>query len=229
MRTLTLIVITILSVTRITIVGAEETAPVKPGWVHYRAPIFPPGLGGVINGAGDVVMVVTVDDKGKIIESIALQATRIEFVEAINRVSGDWQFEATASNTWPRREVLEFNFRRSGVVTAISHAEAAKEEFVTTNELKIRTMQWKDLDAEPQKISSAMPKVSKTMLVEYGSKPLLVHFIIDEQGRVRVPVVSTDNAELAEAVLNAVRQWRYSPPLYQQKPTAVEVTRALTF
>jgi outer membrane biosynthesis protein TonB len=205
----------------------DETGAPKKGWIHYRAPVFPVGLRGVTNGAGDVVMVVTIDEQGKISDSVALQATSQEFIDAVNHVSGDWQFETAPSPTTPRREVLEFNFRRSGVITAISHAEAAQESFTSTSSFKIRTVQWKDLDAEPKKLTSVNPNISKAMLEKYGNKPLLVNFIIDEQGLVRVPVVSTTDAELAQSVLTAVRQWRYSPPMSQQKPIAVEVTRAL--
>ena len=65
------------------------------------------------------------------------------------------------------------------------------------------------------------------MMVKLGTQPLNINFVIDREGNVRVPVVNVEDPELAKVVLAAVRTWRYTPPLHQQEPVAVEVTRAL--
>lgn len=224
---------------------------------RYDMPRFPPELVGVKAGDGEVVMVVTIDSAGAVNDSAVLEATNEAFARSAVRAVSDWRFgaksfvstasalaltmttpdEATASNpavvadtetTFPRRKVLQFSFKRSGVVTTLSHAEAARENFVTTNIPQIRSVPWNQLDAEPQRLSATMPKVSKTILATQGSQPLMLNFVIDREGRVRVPVVPASvHPELANSLLAAVRTWRYSPPLYQQRPVVVEVTRAL--
>jgi len=228
MRSLVLSVMLAAGIVGSALAHAEDAAPEIKGLINYRAPLYPIGLPGITNGAGDVVMVMTIDAQGKVEDSFAILATDEPFVAAVKRAIPEWQFAPTASSTYPRREILEFNFRRSGVVTAVTHLEATSEEFITTRTAKIKTVQWAELDAEPKKIHSPVPSVSVATLKKQAGKPLLINFIVDEYGKTRVPVVNTDDAQLAQAVLKAVREWRYSPPIHQGKPVAVEVTRQLT-
>jgi TonB family protein len=57
-----------------------------------------------------------------------------------------------------------------------------------------------------------------------------VSFVIDENGRVRVPIVlgATEPA-LGEAALDLVRSWRFDPPSHAGEPVLVEDRKTLTF
>jgi len=216
--------------------AADKFQSTVPGLISYEMPRFPPELVGIKAGDGDVVMVVTMDSTGAVNDSLVLEATNEAFARSATRSVNNWRFSTesslpatpSADATFPRREVLQFSFRRSGVVTTLSHAEAARENFVASNIPEVHTVRWNQLDAEPQRISAAMPKVSKAILATHGAQPLTINFVIDREGRVRVPVVPAWlHLELANAVLAAVRSWRYTPPLYQQQPVTVEVTKAM--
>lgn len=211
--------------------SALATAPdvqSLPGLTNYVAPKFPMELRGVKQGDGLVVMALTIDAQGKVSDSIALAASHDAFVHAVIDAIADWTFAPVSGSTAPRRETVEFEFKRQGVITTLTRAEAAHDAFVSASIVERKTVQWHELDAEPTRLESGMPRVSKAALKKLGGKPLMINFVIDAQGRVRIPVISTsEDPELSEKVLEAVRQWRYSPPLHKGNPVAVEVTRSL--
>jgi TonB family protein len=202
--------------------------PSLEGLLRAPMPRFPPELVGVKAGDGEAVMVITIGTGGLVEDSVALEATHEAFAREATDAIKDWQFASGAGTTWPRREVLQFSFKRSGVVTTLSHAEGAREHFIGTPVPRLRTVPLGELDREPMRTASTMPQVSKAALAKRGKEPLMVNFVIDREGRVRVPVVTVaDDPEFAQAVLAAVRQWRYTPPLQNGEPVAVEMTRSL--
>ena len=58
-------------------------------------------------------------------------------------------------------------------------------------------------------------------------------FLIDEEGRVRLPAVSRAtneaNEELAAAAVTAVTQWRFEPPTAKGKPVLVRAQQDFAF
>ena len=221
--------------------AADSFQPAALGLIRYDMPRFPPELVGVKAGDGEVVMAITIDAAGAVSDSVVLEATNEAFARSASQAVSNWRFSstgpaATASSSkaspsitsaLPRREVLQFSFKRSGVVTSVSHGEAARESFSLPNIPKLQSIPWAQLDSEPQRLSAVMPSLSDAMMAKLGTHPLTINFVIDREGNVRIPVVNVEDPELAKVVLAAVRTWRYTPPLYQQKPVAVEVTRAL--
>lgn len=204
-----------------------ESGPGLEGLVKYSMPNFPAGLRGVMSGDGEVVVALTIGSDGTVKDSVALLATNFDFAREALRAVNNWQFSPMEAQTWPRREVLEFSFRRSGVVTSMSHAEAAKDGFLSKAYFQIQTVQQEELDSEPQRISGAMPALSRSALDGLGKQTIVINFVIDTDGLVRVPVVmEPNNPEVAKAVLGVVEAWRYSPPSREGKPVLAEVTRA---
>ena len=221
--------------------AADSFQPDALGLIRYDMPRFPPELVGVKAGDGEVVMAITIDSAGAVSDSVVLVATNEAFARSATQTVSDWRFSSTSSastasasiassskaSNLPRREVLQFSFKRSGVVTSLSHGEAARESFISPNIPKLQSIPWAQLDSEPERLSAVMPSLSDAMMAKLGSHPLTINFVIDREGNVRVPVVNVEDPELAKVVLAAVRTWRYTPPLHQQEPVAVEVTRAL--
>ncbi len=190
-------------------------------------------------GDGEVVVVITIDDDGKVNDSLALEATNEAFANATISAVSEWLFKpidelaanSTAfdlTKTSPRREVLQFNFKRSGVVTTMSHADAARDGFVGTRGPELRTVDWKALDSEPRPISVNMPQLPPSTSATRDKTPLVINFVIDRQGQVRVPVIlGLADPALAKIVLSTVKTWRYTPPMQNKQAVAVEVTNAL--
>lgn len=203
------------------------------GVISAPLPRFPPDLVGIKSSDGEVLLAFTIDAEGKVSDSLALRATNDSFANAATRAVNLWEFSPqkdvlARSESWPRREVTQFVFRRSGSVTTMSHAEAARDSFISTTTPQVITVQWDELDAEPEWLTTGMPRISKAVIEQHGDSPVAVHFIVDRQGQVRVPVISgTENLDLAHAVLESVRQWQYSSPMFRNQAVSAEVTRVL--
>jgi outer membrane biosynthesis protein TonB len=217
--------------------GAEKFPEVSLGLIDYALPRFPPELVGVKAGDGEVIIAVTIDAAGAVDDSVILEATNEAFARSTTLAVSSWQFSvddsvstkasSEAGSMLPRREVLQFSFKRSGVVTSLNHGEAARASFVTPNIPQFKSVPWSALDSEPQRLSATMPSLSSAMQMKLGTQPLQVNFVIDREGYVRVPVINVADPELAKVVLAAVRTWRYTSPVHQQQAVAVEVTKAL--
>jgi TonB family protein len=71
-------------------------------------------------------------------------------------------------------------------------------------------------------------KLASASLANRGDRQVMVNFVIDRKGAVRVPVVTAaEPRELALAVVQMMRNWRFSAPLQHGQPVAVEVTKSL--
>lgn len=210
----------------VTAASAHESIAQTPA--QQPMPRFPAELAGAKAGDGEVVLAVTVDSEGRALDMVALEATHEAFVRAATDAVREWIFPARDSDTWPRREVLQFNFKRTGAVSTLSHREAALDAFKGQTVAALRTVPLEQLDRKPERRVAPMPNVPQAALRRHGGKPLMVNFVVDQEGRVRVPVLAeVQDAALAETVLAAVRQWRYSPPTQKGVPVAAEMTRAL--
>jgi len=210
--------------------SASESSNAPPaGLLKYSPPQFPVGLRGIMAGDAQVVLAITVNGDGQVVDSVALQATQKEFADAAIEAVMEWQFAAAKPTGYlPRREVMEFAFHRDGVVTTLQHVEAAREGFnLTTRHPDIRTVKVTELDAPPQRLTAQMARVSTAQLDTQGKQPLVVNFVIDTTGKVRVPVATVSDPQLAQSVLDAVKQWRYAPPTQDGLPVLVEVTRSM--
>lgn len=58
---------------------------------------------------------------------------------------------------------------------------------------------------------------------------VLLHAIIDKEGKISDAQVLSGDDLLAQAALEAVRQWRYKPMLYDGEPAEVDTTITVTF
>lgn len=58
---------------------------------------------------------------------------------------------------------------------------------------------------------------------------VVLHAIIDKEGKISEVQVLSGNDSLAQSALEAVRQWRYKPMLFDGEPTEVDTTITVTF
>jgi TonB family protein len=207
-----------------------STAQAPAGVQQYQAPVFPQQLRGSNISDGYATVTFTVSESGHIDDALILEASHVAFAEAVLRVLPNWLLTPGSTQTLPRREVVEFDFKRSGVVTTASHFDAAKAAFPPSRAGEVQIAQWAQLEAPPQRTVTVMPKLAKTRIAQLDKEAkanrVVVSFVIDQEGRVRVPIVAASTEPyVAGEVLTAIKQWRYTPPIYQGKPIAVEVTR----
>lgn len=200
---------------------SESFAPYGIAFRRYEAPQFPYQLRALGVGQGYSVIVVTVDRDGGVLDAVGIEASDGAFIKAVLDVLPQWRFEPTESETFPRREILHYRFRLSGVVRMLTHREGAQEGFADSREdfARIRTIPWNDLDTPPARIDD---EATKPPAPVQGSAEL--SFVIDQNGRVRVPVVlGASDSDTGVAAIAAIHRWRFSLPTQNGEHVLAEV------
>jgi periplasmic protein TonB len=207
--------------------------PQLPPLARYEPPSFPESLRLTSIADGYATMLFTIDDDGRVIDSIATEASHPAFEKAMQETFAKWRFEPAANNTTPRRELIQFDFRRSGVVSSLSQRDASKSFFPVApaeSERPIRTIDWSDLPNPPQRVAGEMPAYPQSLRAQGIQGVALLSFIVDTQGRVRVPVsLNASDARFARAALAAVKHWRFTPAELASEPVNLRVERTFNF
>lgn len=99
-----------------------------------------------------------------------------------------------------------------------------EEAIMRTNDHVVRLFQLGDLDRTPSLLTDESPR----HLADTGQ--LVLEFLIDVQGGVRMPAVLTGDAPVPDhAILDVVRRWRFSVPCRAGEPVPVLVRQQIRF
>ena len=200
----------------------QSFAPYGMEFTRYRAPDFPPELRATGVATGYSVIAVTVAPDGRVADAIGIEASDQAFIDAVLTVTPEWVFAPVPDPpTEPRREVLHYRFRMSGVVSVLTHREGAEAAFAGSADdfPRIRTVRFSDMEVPPVRLlpENEPPRSRFTGTAE-------VNFIIDQTGRVRVPaIVEASDWDAALIALDAVADWQFTPPEDDGRPVLVEV------
>jgi TonB family protein len=190
----------------------------------YKSPSFPAELKGTLTTAGYTTIAYVVRSDGSIDDAVVLEASHVAFAEAAMAVVPDWRFEPIP-NTLPRREVLRLQFSQTDAIKMLSHLDSTRAAFPLSQSerLPIRTLPSTELEQPLERVSTITPRSSVAGQVA-------VSYVIDTEGRVRVPTVTNaPNDQVALAVVEAVKQWRFKPSMHEGVPVLVEDRRSFTF
>jgi TonB family protein len=191
-------------------------------------PRFPLSLRGTEHSAGHAIVALTVDRDGRVDDVVTLEASHPAFGSAAEAAVRSWEFEPAEASTRPPRDVRQFEFRSAGVIDTLTHAQASERAFAPAPvRPQVRTVAWNDLPSPPTALASPPPRLAAGALARLAGQPVIVSFIIDTDGAVRVPVVDASvDAEIATAVVQALREWRFAPPRRDGEPVVVQAHRA---
>jgi TonB family protein len=210
---------------------SKQQRATLPAMRHYEAPVFPVRLRMTPVTQGYATVAYTVGSDGRIIDALTLEATHPAFGDAVLEAMSSWILEPAPSASLPRREITEFVFERKAVTT-LSHVDSAKAAFSPTldDAEQVTTVAWDRIDNKPQRIATATPVYPSSAKATGIAAKVAVSFVIDKTGAVRVPsAASTSNSEFADAAVNAVKQWKFTPAQHQGRAAQVEVVRNFTF
>jgi len=186
--------------------------------------MFPNGV--LLHGiySGKVRLVVSVDAEGHLVDLLVVSYTNAAFVSPVVRAVKNWTYEPAKVRGRARasRVDLSFVFKSDLNVTVMnSDVNFIHELFAEQNEFQPSLL--KDLDHIPTPIHVVSPSITDGELAPGEERVVSVEFYIDQEGKVRVPAVSRDQADdrLAAAAVAAVEQWRFEPPLRKKQPVLV--------
>lgn len=214
---------------------AAVAQPRNLGLVSYRPPAVPR-----LVTDGSAIVALTIRANGRVDDSVALAASGRVFANSAAEAVLGWRFErdpklglgrGAVPSLVLRREIVEFVFKRGGVVTSMSHFESAKTWFPAAGGSSVSLVRSEDLDT-PLTRTEGPPGEDTAKLASSlsAAAAVIVSFVVDETGGVRVPLAeNTEDPALIAAALEVVRGWRYEPPLRGGKPVLVEERARLTF
>lgn len=215
--------------------GARHAQPRSLGLISYQEPVVPK-----LEIDASAVVVFTIRANGRVADAVTLTAT--------NRVLGDsardavlaWRFERDPTlgrgrDAEPskvlRRELVEFVFKRDGIVTSMSHRDSAKSWFPPDYEPVVRLVQAAELEPPLERLEQPSSAATAELVRNRTSGgSVLVSYVVDEAGAVRVPIAERgEDPTLIDAALALVSGWRYAPPTHGGEPVLVEARETLFF
>jgi TonB family protein len=195
---------------------------------------FPSLLSDSLVMTGDATVAIRVERDGRLADCLVTGYSRKEFADTAVAALKAWRFDPPRVNgvPWSSVQEVHFDFSRTGVVVSYSGLdiimgqvdEMAKGRYV------YRTRTLRELDRIPTPVH-VVPPVSPALSGGEKKRTVAVEFYIDEEGRVRLPTVTRADvgSPCAASALDAVKQWRFEPPLYRGRPTLVFVRQEFNF
>ena len=196
---------------------------------------YPPSLLSEGIRSGEVGVMITIDDKGILTDSMITRYTHPQFAAEALRAMQGWKYTPARVNGVPVSVRTELNllFEAKGQVMTLDAGSTLRQltAFGYRADFTDNLCSVTELDAQPaptHTVSPQHPGMTRDGKVTPGRAVL--EFIIDEKGTPRMPVVvSTTDADFATTAADALSQWRFTPPLRHGKPVAVKVRQEFVF
>jgi TonB family protein len=216
-----------------TSLGLAAPPPDHVPWRAYEEPVFPAQLLSTLIRDGSASVVFTFDETGRITDRVALHASHPAFVVAVFEAARHWEIDTTKLPHAIRRETVAYDFQRSTVIISRTERDAMKAAFTPYGDergVAFSTCREEQLGVPLETLATSVPEFPSALKARQIRGSATVSFIVDAGGGVRVPaVIDATEPEFGEAVLAAVRQWRFSSPQVGGFPIQVMVERTFSF
>lgn len=202
--------------------------------IQTVAPDFPESLYRIYRNGGQARIDIRVNAQGELSESLAVSYTDRRFADLALKAVKQWNFEPARRKGEPVSVCvpLTFNFEAQGVVLTISATELFEGQInsVHGEANTYRPYTLNELDRIPIPIRADAPRYLKEMAESGLQGKVEIEFYIDEEGTVRMPViVGQPQMELAELAMEAVRGWKFEPPMRKGQPVLARVQQLFRF
>ncbi len=197
--------------------------------------IFPPSLlaQGITNG--EAWLVISIGADGKLTDALVSRYTERAFANEAMRAIRQWQFEPVRVHGRPVDVCLEvrFSFAATGCIVSLDPFTTMQKFTAIANQPNYQKhiCQADELDRLPvptRKVSPLHPGLTPNAKVTGGK--VVLEFIVDETGHVRMPVlVSANDVEFGNRATEALTQWEFTTPTRRGKPVAVWVRQEFVF
>lgn len=206
------------------ILGSDEEEAIRElGLTKCVIPEFPSNLrrDGVARGTASVI--ITRDVAGAPVDILLLESTHPEFGDAAVTAVKQWRFLPLGAGQprVQRTEVVSFDFAMQGVVFAPAAGRTAAIDLTrrTASGPSIHLVSFDQLDHPIKAIRQVMPGFPAAMVGHVEQGWANVEFLVDEDGRVRVPIVVMESAPaFGDAALVAVANWQFEHPRENGRP-----------
>lgn len=203
--------------------------------LETRLPLYPFELLQLGVREGDVRIAFSVDANGRIDDMLPIAYTRREFAAATMAALRQWRFEPARFNGQPIAASTEVSvhFEVEGtIVVSLTPTDTVNARILQMTDSRdyYRPRALKELDRIPTPISAPSPAFPQRLTAPGSAAQVTVTFFIDEQGAVRLPsITANDDPELAAVVIQALRNWKFEPPMCKGRPVLVRASQQFNF
>lgn len=191
---------------------------VAPRLIGAVLPVYPYALYREgMHGKAEVAFAV--GPNGFVVDAKVVKADRPEFGQAVCAMLDEYRFEPALKAGKPcaalMRVVEDFSFNSNDL--ALSYEDRRIARLLKENSPKLFRLQ--NLDALPRALSERPPVYPRVLAHKTSDGKALVSFVIDRTGAVRWPhAVSATEDAFGYAAVQAIAQWKFTPPLMHGKP-----------
>lgn len=196
---------------------------------------FPAALAFSTLTSGEVQVLINVDADGRLADLLVTGYTEKAFADEAVNLLRQWRYRPATVNGGPVgiRLELQIKFVATGRVISLTALEATAAFAQRSMPLSLlrRVCTAAELDHPIEALQTVSPShPGKAENTPQPSGTTLIDFYVDEEGRIRMPVVmESTNPIYAQAAVGALSQWRFSLPTCRGKPVAVRVQQKFIF
>jgi TonB family protein len=183
---------------------------------------------------GYVRIVISVSREGVLNDYMVVAYSRKAFAKSVEDVIRKWTFEPAMLNGQPVSVISELNieFEATGIVVNSDFFDIVNN-FLTpwrNERMEYQPATLRDIDKIPEPIK-VVPPVYGPSYRNAGIKgDVTIGFYINEEGKVCMPsIIKADHMVLADLAMEALSQWKFSPPTMRGDPVLVKATQTFKF
>ncbi len=217
--------------------GIPNAVAVEDGYVPCRVhqntrPNFPIRLlhQGVLHGA--TTLVLEISPEGKVTDHLVTSYTHPDFASSVQYALKDWTFEPGTHNSRPiiSMVTIEFEFTTSGVITYEKHPTSLRLDEYLDRKYAYFAHGPESLDRKPVLLTRTAPVYPEAWIAQGRRGAISVRFYIDETGKPRLPMPAPGSDDfLAASAMQALKQWRFEPPLVNGQPALAYAEQVFVF
>lgn len=184
---------------------------------------------------GESCVIFNIDAEGNLADYLVAHFTHQSFAEEAVRALRAWRYEPARQYGEPIgvRASMVFRFEAKGQVVSTMGIDTMNSLFasVGSKSLVFQVVDPGEVDRDPFPLKTVMPRhPGRAERKDLSAGRVVVDFYLDHEGRPRMPVILTsDDAAFSAAAVDALMQWRYTPPTRRNEPVCVRVRQTFEF
>jgi TonB family protein len=215
--------------------ASQSNPDLQPiGITHSLDQAFPESLAHMYPNGGEARILVTIRSDGELGEWLVTAYSAPEFKEQAVAALKEIKFSPARykGESIAARSEITLTFETRGMLVSSS---ASMDSFALGTRSPGRLSGFEaiplsKLDRAPAVLKTVSPRYPKELADRGLVGSVVVDFFIDEAGDVKMPSVLEPEANpLADAAVNAIRQWKFETPVYRGKPALVHARQVFNF
>lgn len=181
---------------------------------------------------GEASLMVEVHSDGQLGDVLAVSHSGFDFAEAARHAVQQWEFIPATFNGEPIASIITVNvvFSVEGTIAYTKLIGQSSQEPIVRKRDAYRAFNLMELDGVPSALARPGPVYPKEWAEQGKTGSVTIEFFIDEAGETRFPqVVGEADELLAAAAIEAVKSWRFDPPMRFGRPVLAVVRQVFYF